>query len=332
MQLTRREWLIGSGSAVLATCGAMSRMSALADDKAVVTLGGPAFGTYWRATLPSGTKARDVRQAIEEIIAAVDAAMSPYRPETEISQFNATRSLRPIPASQMFYTVVAESLRIAALTGGAFDPTVGPTVNRYGFGPIRGATGARFSDIALQGKGAIAKTKTDATIDLCGIAKGYALDRMGETLAQLGHRAFVLELGGEVLTRSAHPQGRPWRIAIEDPLAGAARARCIVGLDGMALATSGTAANAYTVGGRHYSHIIDPRRSAPTENKLVSVSVIAHRALQADAVATALMVLGPEKGAAFATKHRIPTLMLLRQGAYVREQAIAGFAGYRAST
>ena len=272
MQMTRREWLIGSGSAVLATCGAMSSMAA--DEGSVVAFGGPAFGTYWRATLPSGAKASDVRQVIEDIIVAVAAAMSPYRPETEISQFNAMQSFRPVPASPMFRIVVAESLRMAALTGGAFDPTVGPTVNRYGFGPIRGGTGARFSDIELLGDGAIAKTRTDATIDLCGIAKGYALDRIGEALDRRGHRVFVLELGGEVLARGTHPQGRSWRIAIEDPIAGAARPRRIVRLDDMALATSGTAANAYTVGGRRYSHIINPRRAAPTDNLLASVSVL----------------------------------------------------------
>lgn len=331
MQLTRREWLIGSGSAVVTTCGAMSSMAAFADEAPVVAFGGPAFGSYWRATFPSGSRASDVRQVIEEIIDGVDAAMSPYRPETEISQFNATRSLRKASVSSMLHTVVAESLRMAALTGGAFDPTVGPTVNRYGFGPIRGGTGARFSDIELH-DGAIAKTKANATIDLCGIAKGFTLDRIGEALDRLGHRSFVLELGGEVLARGTHPQGRPWRIAIEDPIAGAERTWRIVRLDGMALATSGTAANAYTVGGRHYSHIIDPRRAAPAKNALASVSVIAHRAMQADALATALMALGPEKGAEFATTHGIPALMLIRQGGRLREQAVAGFAGYKAST
>jgi thiamine biosynthesis lipoprotein len=250
--------------------------------------------------------------------------MSPFRPNTEISRFNAMKSTKSTPVSEPFQNVVAESVRIAALSGGAFDPTVGPLVNRYGFGPIRGEAGGNLSDIEI-GDGTIRKARPEVTLDLCGIAKGYALDRIATALTMLGTNEFVVELGGEVFARGLHPQGRPWRVAIEAPIPGVGAAQRIVHLDGQALATSGDTVNGFTFAGKRYSHLIDKRWSAPIDGDVASVSVVARNAMQADALATALMVMGPRRGSAFAAKHNISTLMLLRDGDGIREVTVAGF-------
>ena len=327
MQLTRREWLVGTGGLLATACGLSPTLPAAGDDSQVVAFGGQAFGTYWRITLPRGGDEAVVRPAVQAIVTSVDQSMSPFRAGTEISRFNAMDSGEMLPVSPPFHAVVAESLRIASLTGGAFDPTVGPLVNRYGFGPITGEARASFTDITT-GSAVIGKARRDVTLDLCGIAKGYALEKIASALDLLGVNDFVIELGGEVFARGAHPQGRPWRIAIEHPTAGVSVVQRIVHLDGQALATSSDAINAYTFADRRYSHIIDARRAAPIDNGIASVSVIARSAMEADALATALMVLDPRRSVEFASGHNVPMLMLMRNGGDIRELAVAGFGDY----
>ncbi len=330
MQQTRREWLKGTGSVLLATFTLAPASTATGGQRRITAFGGSAFGTYWRVSLPTGANRSNLRSAMENVIRSVDEVMSPFRGDTELSRFNVMRSVEPVPASPALHGVVRECLRIANLTNGAFDPTIGPLVNRFGFGPIRGNASANFAEMAA-GSGTIRKLKPDVTIDLCGIAKGYALDRMADALSRLGHNDFVIELGGEVFARGSHPEGRPWRIAIEDPVADAGLVQRVIRLDGLALATSGDASNAYTVSGRRYSHIIDPRTAAPVDNGIASVSVIAKSAMLADGLATAFMALGPTRSAKLASRHGIPTLMLLRDGGDIRERAVAGFPNYIAS-
>ena len=327
MQLTKRELLMGTGGLLATACGLAPTLPAARGDRQVVAFGGPAFGTYWRITLPRSANEAPARRAAQEVVKSVDQSMSPYRAGTEISRFNAMNSGELFSVSPPFQVVVAESLRIADLTGGAFDPTVGPIVNQYGFGPITGEARASFADITT-GNGTVGRTKRDVTLDLCGIAKGYALEKIATALDFLGFDDFVIELGGEIFARGTHPEGQPWRIGIEHPTAGASVVQRIVHLDGQALATSSDAINAYTFAGRRYSHIIDARRATPIDNGIASVSVIARSAMEADALATALMVLGPRRGVEFSSKHNVPTLMLIRNGGRIREVAVAGFGDY----
>jgi FAD:protein FMN transferase len=324
MELTRRQWLKGTGSLFAAAGGLSLALPASGHHRQLNTLGGAAFGSYWRAIVPRGANEGDVRERVEAIVRSVDQCMSPFHTGTEVSRFNGMSSGKSLPVSRPFQAVVAESLRIADLSGGAFDPTVGPLVNRYGFGPIKGDADASFDDIAI-GNGRLSKAKPNVTLDLCGIAKGYALDEIARALDRLGIRDFVVELGGEVIARGSHPRGRPWHIAVEAPIPGTSTAQRIVRLDGQALATSGDRTNGYTLGGKRYSHVMNPRLAAPADDRIASVSVIAHGAMKADAFATAILALGPEKGSEFALSQHIPTLILLRDGKGIREMALAGF-------
>lgn len=322
MDRHRRRILMGAGGAAC-----LAALPTPVRAERIATLGGRAFGSYWRLTLSSRTDPGPVRAAVQDAIAGVDRALSPFRADSEISRFNASQAGAWTPVSLAAARVIAEGLRIARLTGGAFDPTVGPVVARYGFGPISGAPAGSYEGIRTRGR-AIGKMASTLTFDPCGIAKGYGLDGIAEVLAPRGIRSYLLELGGEVLARGRHPSGRPWRVAIERPEPGARTAHRIVRLEGQALATSGDWIQGYQLGNRRVSHIIDPRRREPVANEVASVSVIAPRAMTADALATGLMAMGPEKGLALAARLNLSVLYLLRDGTSLREAASPGFAPY----
>jgi thiamine biosynthesis lipoprotein len=291
-------------------------------------IGGQAFGTWWRITLPSRVNDRRAAAAVRGVIASVDAAMSPFRPGSEVSVFNATDSRDWQPCSRETCAVVRQSLEVARLSAGAFDPTVGPVVGRYGFGPIRqtGSGGESYREL-VAGRDRIRKLAPRATLDLCGIAKGHAVDRMAAALESLHVADFLIEFGGEVLARGTHPDGRPWRVGVERPVPGRTAFQRIVRLIDGAIATSGDVANSYVIAGRRFSHIIDPRRREPVDNALASVSVLMPTASAADALATALMALGQDAGPALAERERISSLFLVRDGGALREIMTGAFPG-----
>jgi thiamine biosynthesis lipoprotein len=322
MHATRRSFILGAG-ATLAAGGLRG------ETQNVLQIGGPAFGAGWRVSVPVGADdeagAAAIASAVADIVASVDQSASPFRAESEISAFNRIRSADWIPLSPATLQVIGEAKRVAAVTAGAFDPTLGAVVGRYGFGPITTPQAGSFRDLSLGDQG-VRKADPAQTLDLCGIAKGHALDRIADALAALGHRDFFVELGGEVTAQGAHPAGRPWRAGIERPVAGATEIQHIVSIKGEALATSGATVNGYTYGDRRYSHIIDPDSRLPVETALASVSVFAPRAITADALATALFAMGSERGPAFAEGAEIPALFITRDAGSLRSWATHEFA------
>ncbi len=319
MMLNRRNLLLGTGGALLS-----SVMPTWAAGTQII--GGPAFGSWWRAVLPATTDAHEIKAAIETVVLSVDDAMSPFKKSSEISRLNGARDTNWHPVSGDVSRVISESLRVARLTYGAFDPTVGPIVGRYGFGPITGSSVAGYRSIQLT-EGKLRKITPDASLDLCGIAKGHALDRMADLLTAYGINSFLLEAGGEVLARGLHPHGRQWRAAIEAP--GNPRAfQRIVELDGMALATSGDAFNGGQEGGVSFNHIIDPHTELPIVNGVASVSVISETAMEADALATAFMVMGRKSALALAEQEGIAAMFLTRDTTGILENMSGQFARY----
>ena len=307
-----------------ASVALMTALPRVAQGAGTRVIGGPAFGSYWRATLPWQAETLRLKPAIEDVIAAVDSLMSPFRPGSEISRFNRRRGTGWFPISPATRRVIAEALRIARLSGGAFDPTVGPLVGRLGFGPIKGDTAGGYGAITTSSH-AVRKAHPGLTFDPCGIAKGYALDRITRRLDRLGETSYLIELGGEVFARGRHPRGRPWMVGVERPAPGAVSFQRIARLDGAALATSGDWVNGYHVSGSRFSHIIDPRKAAPVNSTVASVSVIAPRAMTADALATALMVMGPDRGMELARREGLAALFILRSGTGFKELATPAF-------
>ena len=296
-----------------------------AGNGAVMRIRGAAFGAGWQVSVPDGADPQAIISVVSGVVSAVDDLASPYRGNSEISLFNRIQTTDWISLSPETLDVIREAKRVARLTGGAFDPTLGGIVGRYGFGPITTLPSGSFADLLLSDSGA-RKADPAQTLDLCGIAKGYALDRIADALAALGHRDFFAELGGEVTAQGRHPDGRLWQAGIERPKVGATNMQSIVSVNGEALATSGDVVNAFDRGGRRYSHIIDPNSRLPVETKLASVSVFSPRAITADALATALYAMSPKQGVAFAERTKIPALFITRSADGLRLRATHDFA------
>lgn len=275
-----------------------------------VSLSGLTMGTTWSVDV-AGARA-DRRKLNEDIAAVLDDVnrkMSTYLPDSELSRLNRAPGGTWFPLSDELYRVIREALRVGAETGGAFDITIGPAVNLWGFGPDKHTAIPAAADIeaalAETGPGKIelrssppALRKHDARVylDLSGIAKGYAVDRIASLLERAGFRDFLVDIGGEVRARGKSARGDVWRIGIEKPITGARAVERIIDLDNIAMATSGDYRNYFVNNGVRYSHTIDPRNGRPVSHNLVSVTVLHPAAMTADALATGLLVLGPERG------------------------------------
>ncbi|WP_417435508.1 FAD:protein FMN transferase [Hoeflea sp.] len=300
MQMTRRNFIVTTAGAMAWAAGPAAA--------GTVGIGGPAFGSTWRAALPDGTKAEAVRRLVGSVVAEINQAMSPYLAQSELSVFNRADTADWQRCSASLAKVADHALEMSGVTDGAFDPTIGPLVNRFGFGPIHGER-VRPEDLSVSANG-LRKRVAGLTLDLCGIAKGYALDRIIEGLPSAGVEAALFELGGEVRTLGRHPDGRAWQVGIERPDARPGTVEHIVAPGPLALATSGTGRQNISLGEGGVSHLIDPRSGRPVDAVPASVSVLADTAMRADALATALMVMGMERGAAFAETHSIAALFV----------------------
>jgi thiamine biosynthesis lipoprotein len=302
----RRRLLLGlSGSAALALAGC-GRPSGRAE----VRFAGETMGTTYNvkvARWSQGGRLAELQAAVQAAFDGVNRRMSLYRDDSELTRFN--RAHGDVVLSEDLWRVVAAGQEVAAATDGAFDTTVAPLVARWGFGPApRGSIPqdeeirtirARTGHQALQldgGRRLACKRRADLELDLGGIAKGYGVDLAAGALDAAGAEHYMVEAGGEVRTRGFNADGQPWRIGIEQPDALPQRARLVVPLSGRAMATSGDYRNYFEADGRRYSHEIDPRTGAPIDHRLCSVTVVAQDCMRADALATAMLVLGPERG------------------------------------
>lgn len=295
-----------------------------AESRALDRIGGRAFGTLWRITGPAGTDLHRLTPKVARLLAEVDRQMSPWRPDSEISQFNAgAAGGHGVSADTAHVTRAA--LGLAGASGGCFDPTVGPLVARWGFGPITGgATG--WGELSVEDT-RIVKARADLTLDLCGIAKGWALDRVAALAVAQGHKDLLIDIGGELAGIGTHPSGRPWQVAVENPLAGHTDAAAFLALSDSAVATSGTRAQSYGVGGPDYGHIIDPVTGTPARGALRSVSVVAGDAMTADGWATALFAAGLEGGPELARRNAISALFLFETEGGLRRDLTGAMAG-----
>lgn len=317
MNPTRRQILIGTAAAMI--CG----LRPLVASAGTQSIGGMAFASHWRVTLPDVAHAERVRDLVTAIVNSVDAAMSPWRGDSELSRFNASRSTGWRPVSAATCTVAAESLAVADLTGGGFDPTVGPLVGRFGFGPISGTTATPRAISVTEG--ALRKAAPGQTLDLCGIAKGHALDRIAEGLTEIGISDALIDLGGELRALGTHPDGREWQVGIEVPGAHPPEIQRIIAPGPLAVATSGHAAQGHS-GRASLSHIIDPATGRPADQTLAAVTVLAETAMRADALATGLTALGASAGPALARQRGLSALFLVHTTGGLSEVMTGRFA------
>ena len=268
----------------------------------------------------------EVQIAVEKRLRRVNDQMSTYLKSSEISRFNTSESTDWFPVSPEFATVVKEALEVSRITGGAFDVTVGPLVDRWRFGAtdpaesipddaeldqLLGKIGYQKLDVRLA-PAAIRKTIPQVQINLSAIAKGYGVDAVVETLDQQHIENVFVEIGGEVAVRGSKG-GDPWMVGIQQPDTQVGQALLAAhAISDASMATSGDYRNFYEVDGVRYSHTIDPRTGRPVNHTLASATVITKTCMMADAWATALMVLGAEKGLAIAKAEDLSVLLVSR--------------------
>lgn len=276
---------------------------------------GQALGTFYSVKLAntpmSRTRWSAIQKGIEAELDRIEELFSIYRPESEIQRFNRVRSPNEgFRASPEFRALLETAIELSRETGGYFDPTVGALVELWGFGPerepakpdpkavqeARSRTGTER--IRFDEQGRVRKTHARLALNLGAVAKGYAVDRVSRFLVNRGVKNYIVEIGGEVYARGTR-NGHPWKVGIDTPdsmLLPGEKIYRVIPLRDRAVATSGDYRQFYDNGGRRVTHLIDPRSGYPIDHALASVSVTASNTVSADAYATALFIMGAEKG------------------------------------
>ncbi len=320
------------------------------DGPAVHVFEGPTMGTTFAVRVVADdlddARVAALRTTIEQTLAGVDERMSTYRPESEVSRFNRAHTTDPFRVSADTLAVLRHALEISELTDGAFDVTVAPLVDAWGFGPagepsalpterdierLRRRVG--FRQLRIEpATSSLRKLVPRLSCDLSALAKGYAVDRVAERLRAEGLGSYLVEVGGEVRAAGLSPRGDAWRVGIERPGPGPPAVQRLVRLRDRALATSGDYRNYYEVAGRRVSHTIDPRSGRPVDHGLASVSVVEPLCVRADAIATALGVLGPDAGYELAVAQGWAALLIVRHDdGTLRERETPAFTALSAA-
>lgn len=295
-------------------------------------LQGATMGTTWQVTYTGSASPTLMQGEIESTLDAVNASMSTYRAESEISRFNASQADASVAMSAPFLSVLAAALHVGSLTAGAFDITVGPLVDLWGFGAGSSPdwtlpSAAQVTEtLALVGQSSLIYDSTNSTLsrkkplqlDFSSIAKGYGVDRIAEVLQANGLSNYLVEVGGEMRVSGLSPRGDAWKIAVENPAPGRRAVAETLELTDIAVATSGDYRNFVDVDGVRYSHTIDPRTGYPVAHALMSVTVLHERCMMADAWATALSVVGPDESLRLAVENDLSVLMMVRAGEGVK--------------
>jgi thiamine biosynthesis lipoprotein len=275
-----------------------------------------------------------LQQGVDSLLEEINRQMSTYREQSEISCFNRFREPTAFPVSSHFQRVVQRAQELAVLTGGAFDITVLPLVELWGFGPRTSATTGEWSppdSTAIRQTlghvgyprlqvldNALLKKDPDLRIDVNAIAKGYGVDVVFDYLVERGFSRLMVEIGGEARCGGTNRHGKPWRIGIDRPREGlppGAELQTVVELSDRAVATSGDYRQYRRYGGRRYAHTLDPRSGYPIKTGVTSATVLAPTCMDADALATALMVLGETAGLRLVEHlEDVEAILVLREG------------------
>lgn len=307
-------------------------------------LQGRAQGTTYRVhgyrPSPGLPPAAEVETRVSEVLDRIDRLMSSWRDDSEIERFNASPPGVPFDLSEENAELLERSREVWRLSGGAFDPALGPVIRLWGFGgapkrttapaadEVQAALGdSGFGHVTLEGRRAV-KDRAGVRVDLNGIAQGYTVDRVFQLLRSAGYARLLVEIGGEVRVGDAPPGQDAWRVGIDSPDPSAAGSLvATLALTHAAVSTSGTYRSGFVADGVEYSHILDPRDGRPIRNGMVLATVVAPDATTTDGYDTALMVLGPERSLALvATLPGVDCLLLARRGDRLMEFRSPGLA------
>lgn len=336
---------VGLAAALLSTVGGCAR----AEMPETLLLEGATMGTRFRVRVDdegAALRDRELAAIVRAVLDEVDDRMSTWKQDSEVSRLNRAPAGEAVPVSGPTYEVLDAATRIGRETAGAFDVTVGPLVDAWGFGPEEvtrapddaeiarlraavGSDGLRLEPVART----VTKLREGVRVDLSAIAKGYAVDRVADALVEAGLARVMVEVGGEVTTRGLTWEERPWRIGIERPTPGATgELQRSIPLVDLSVASSGDYRNSYVLDGRTVGHTIDPRTGHPVEHRLRAVSVVTARCMEADALATALMVMGPEEGLRWATSRGLAVLFVVDEDGELVERTTPAFEAIAGGT
>ena len=305
---------------------------------------GLTMGTSWSILINAGElplSKQQLQAELDAILNRVNGQMSTYLPDSELSQINTTHRADWLPASAPLMEVLQAAQEVSRLTQGAFDVTIGPLLELWGFAPGQEFTVPTDTQVTLAlslvgheklqldaTASSLRKNHGGMSIELSAIAKGYAVDQLAAYLGQLQVANYLVEVGGEIRARGVNDKDTAWQIGIEQPAAEHRNVQQIIKLEDMAMATSGDYRNFFEQDGHRYSHTIDPRSGRPVTHNLASVTVLHPSTMQADAWATALLVAGPEAGYELAVENGIAAYFIIRRDEGFREQSTPQFRPY----
>ena len=274
-----------------------------------------------------------IHSGVEEVLKRINGSMSTWREDALITRLNSAPAGEWMTVDEEFAAVFAMAREVSEATGGAYDVTVGPLVDLWGFGPRMGdevpsdeaiaESMSRVGQAQIEFDEAVPALRkpADMSLDFSSIAKGFGVDQIAAYLETQGIDRYLVEIGGEIRVKGMSPRGDFWRIAIEKPVAGPRDVQRAVTLIDTAIATSGDYRNYFEADGVRYSHTIDPRTGAPVRHELVSVTVVHPSAAMADAWATALTVLGPEQALFTALQQQLAVYLISRDGDAFKAQS-----------
>lgn len=311
---------------------AVTGLAACTPEPGYQSMQGTTMGTFYRLQYKSGGECFSTQTEVDALLSAFNQSLSTYIEDSEISIFNNGLGSEFSPVSGRFGSVLKAASTVWDQSGGAFDVTVGPLVNLWGFGPANAdafpssaAQAQAFAAVGMQNlelqrtyKGSIEafsvrKNAPDLYLDFSALAKGLAVDEVAQALQGLGCTDFMVDIGGEVRTMGLSPKTRPWRIGIEAPdTTRRGIIQRVLQLTNQSVATSGDYRNFRVVEGVRVDHVIDPRSGKPADNAVVSVTVVHEQAMWADAYATTLMVLGADAGIQMAEKLGLSVLVITK--------------------
>jgi len=296
----------------------------------VATLRGSTMGTTYTVKIAHKLNSEEtelIHREIKEVLTLINKTMSTYEYDSELSVLNRQPADHWLEVSAPLHEVLGIGHQVYLESEGAFDVTVGPLVNLWGFGPelqtpkkpemleIRDVMGfVGFDLLELDTRPAIKKKHSQVFIDLSGIAKGYGVDRIATLLGANGLENFLVEIGGEIRLSGKKFDGSQWNVVIEEPSKLDIASENNFRFADIAVASSGNYRNYREIDGIRYGHTIDPRDGYPVTHNLLAVTVLHRKATWADAYATALMVLGPEAGLKFAAERAIAARLVTKTG------------------
>lgn len=294
-------------------------------------LEGRTMGTFWRVSLAGVAPERKapLQKLIQQQLDNDDSELSTWKPDSVLSRFNGYRGSQPQPISDNMVDIITLALRIGQKTHGAMDITAGPLVNLWGFGPdkqpiktptqdqidsARSQIGLQHLQVIQRAEGAyLQKSLPGLYVDLSTVGEGFATDHLARLMEKESINRYLVSVGGAVLSRGTNPQGGPWKVAIQKPTDKENAVQALVDLQGHGISTSGSYRNYYELDGKIISHVIDPVTGRPIQHNLVSATVIATTALEADGWDTGLMVLGEEQAKALALREKLAAYLIIKQ-------------------